>query len=65
MNGGNNKWKHAQIKNDKSNNFIISKKHYLREAKKKIVIKAWQINNMWFQEKQRSAIHSNFRHNLQ
>jgi len=34
MNGGNNKWKHAQIKNDKSNNFIISKKHYLREAKK-------------------------------
>jgi len=36
MNGGNNKWKHAQIKNDKSNNFIISKKHYLREAKKQL-----------------------------
>jgi hypothetical protein len=34
MNGENNKWKHAQIKNDKSNNLIFSKKHYLREAKK-------------------------------
>jgi hypothetical protein len=49
MNGENNKWKHAQIKNDKSNNLIFSKKHYLREAKKQ-GIKAWQINNTWFQE---------------